>query len=507
MFELGKRIVDSKRNWIRFSISLIVLLVASFCWQLYLSYQDHVVSTDTTLENLSLTLIKQAEAEFRSTELALRFARDKLQDNPSPDTWDDTHAYDALRGVVAAFAQSDVAVSKHDLFWVDSKGVVRVTSYSHPTPEILAIDRDYFEHHTENTSPDVYYSGSLQSRLTNRWVIYQTLRLNDAEGNFAGVVGITTRVDAFEYFYKQLALEPGSSVVIAQKSGKWSYRYPFDPASSSINVFETPEFQVMEERQRGQLVIEHSPYDQKRRRAGFYWMEPIQLLAVVTIPQQSVWQQFLPVVEQRGAILLITLLALIIATVAYSRVYKRSDEAMRLSRIDKLTGIANRRELDDRLQLDWRAMQRSSEPLGVLFIDIDYFKNFNDEYGHDAGDRCLRRVAKLISSELRRPNDLIARYGGEEFVVLLPGNDYQNTANMAQVILDCIRKEKILHVASPISSYLTVSIGYASLIPQQNLELRELQGQADRALYVAKGLGRDRAVGADDINQQTRKNT
>ena len=161
-----------------------------------------------------------------------------------------------------------------------------------------------------------------------------------------------------------------------------------------------------------------------------------------------------------------------------------------LSATDALTGIANRRHFDTALATEWLRGARQQEPLTLLMIDIDHFKLYNDHYGHLAGDTCLRRVAQLLVTCVRRAGELVARYGGEEFVLLLPGTDQNHARLVAQHCIDALAQERIPHAASPTADYVTLSIGIAHTVPDADLPADMLVDAADNALYGAKNAGR-----------------
>ena len=171
-----------------------------------------------------------------------------------------------------------------------------------------------------------------------------------------------------------------------------------------------------------------------------------------------------------------------------------SDQLRQASRVDSLTGIFNRRWFDEVLSTEWARAIRSNTPVGLLMIDIDCFKNYNDNYGHLSGDACLTAVAETISGVVRDPPDFAARYGGEEFVCLLPGANLSAVENVSKRILDAVRDRHIPHGNSGIDSCVTVSIGGVSLIPDQNLTSKALLEEADTRLYKAKNGGRNRHV-------------
>jgi diguanylate cyclase (GGDEF)-like protein len=169
----------------------------------------------------------------------------------------------------------------------------------------------------------------------------------------------------------------------------------------------------------------------------------------------------------------------------------------RLSAIDTLTGIANRRRFDDVLRQEWRRASRDETTLSLLFCDIDYFKSFNDSYGHQAGDECLVRVGQAMDEALNRPGDLVARYGGEEFVALLVDTDADGARLVAEKMRQRVLALGIEHRASSVAPHLTVSLGVATVRPEPGLRPEDLVSRADRALYAAKLGGRNRVVAAD----------
>ena len=167
-----------------------------------------------------------------------------------------------------------------------------------------------------------------------------------------------------------------------------------------------------------------------------------------------------------------------------------------MARIDCLTKIPNRRQFDLSLQSEWQRCQRSGAPLSLLMIDIDFFKNFNDHYGHDRGDDCLRGVADLLTAALQRPDDMLARYGGEEFAVILAATDNDGAAFMAERCRAQVAHARIPHRFSGAGDTVTVSVGHGTIYPADDIPPEQLIKIADQALYEAKAMGRNRAIGA-----------
>ena len=167
-------------------------------------------------------------------------------------------------------------------------------------------------------------------------------------------------------------------------------------------------------------------------------------------------------------------------------------ELKSLSFLDGLTGIANRRMFDTTLEIEWNHAQRDKQPLSLIMIDIDFFKQYNDTYGHTQGDNCLKIVANTLSFVLKRTVDLAARYGGEEFAILLPNTNTKQASIIAQKCRTEIIEQNILHESSKISGVVTISIGVSSIIPTGSMEPSILINNSDRLLYKAKNKGRNR---------------
>ena len=174
----------------------------------------------------------------------------------------------------------------------------------------------------------------------------------------------------------------------------------------------------------------------------------------------------------------------------------QSDLLRQMVFIDGLTGVANRRCFDERLRTEWRRAARDGSPLSLLMLDVDHFKRFNDRYGHQLGDDCLRRVASAIKGGLLRPGDLVARYGGEEFACILPGTDFEGALAVGAGIEHIVRGLQIEHADSDVSGTVTVSIGVSTSLPDRDANPARLLALADAQLYRAKHSGRGRACGA-----------
>jgi len=173
------------------------------------------------------------------------------------------------------------------------------------------------------------------------------------------------------------------------------------------------------------------------------------------------------------------------------------EQQLRLSTTDGLIGIPNRRQFEQTLQNEWQRCARNRSSLTLLMVDIDHFKHYNDHYGHLGGDECLRQVARVLGLCVKRSGELVARYGGEEFALLLPGTDLQEGKRVAQRCLHEMLNARIPHAGSPVSAWLTVSIGVAAIVAAPGLSPASLVEEALTALQQAKQGGRARLESAE----------
>ncbi|WP_126147617.1 diguanylate cyclase domain-containing protein [Synechococcus elongatus] len=176
----------------------------------------------------------------------------------------------------------------------------------------------------------------------------------------------------------------------------------------------------------------------------------------------------------------------------YAQLAAANQQLLRLAQSDGLTGLANRRHFDQCLDIEWQRAIREQHPLGLILIDIDCFKQFNDTYGHQAGDDCLKAVATALTQVIARPADLVARYGGEEFVVILPNTNEQGILQIAESMRSAVQQLKIPHRSSSVCPSVSLSLGAVTWVPTPHKSPEALIAAADQALYQAKELGRNR---------------
>ncbi|MBI4651841.1 diguanylate cyclase [Candidatus Desantisbacteria bacterium] len=174
-----------------------------------------------------------------------------------------------------------------------------------------------------------------------------------------------------------------------------------------------------------------------------------------------------------------------------SKLEKINQKLEYLTITDSLTGIANRRYFDTLIQKEWNRAMRESKPISLIMIDIDFFKSYNDLYGHQSGDECLKKAAMVLDIEMKRAGDFVARYGGEEFVVVLPNTNISEALAVAETLRTSVNKLQIVHAGSKINNYVSISLGVASTIPERNSLVEKFIMSADKNLYLAKKEGRN----------------
>ena len=229
------------------------------------------------------------------------------------------------------------------------------------------------------------------------------------------------------------------------------------------------------------------------------------ILLIPIICEQQLWgllsieKCFISRELTRDEIKLLERVAIVLSVaIKQAKLYQQLESANReleqLSLVDELTKIANRRKFDQYIAAEWTRLAREHNPLSLILCDIDYFKLYNDTYGHQAGDRCLQKVAQAIRKVIKRPADLVARYGGEEFVLVLPNTPIEGAKYLAQQVHLQIEALKIPHIKSSVDLYITLSLGISCCVPNSHSGFQILIAEADTALYQAKAMGRNRAV-------------
>ncbi len=395
------------------------------------------------------------------------------------------------------FDQSNAAPFKGEVLLLDANGaVIADSSTLWPTPRNFA-NRDYFQAHLNNPQAGLFISRPFKIRCAcdQIWRIAFSRRVSGPNGEFAGVAVATMRLAYFDQLFNRLTIGNGSTVNLLNTQGILLAQQPLSERDMiDKDLSDRPNFKRMLLEGEGSFQAISSITGQERLYT-FSNVGELPLIVVVALASDDVfapWNRAALLTSGATGVLCIGLLWLTwMLRRELRRRYRTERVLSELAATDALTGLANRRVLDERLRLEWDRAQRSADPLTLLMIDVDHFKAFNDRHGHHGGDEALRRVAQVISTNIRRPADLAARYGGEEFAVVLPHTDAKGALVIAEHIRSSI--EHLPRMAGD-ERPITVSIGMSTWDKRSRMSLEALLLSADQALYEAKHTGRNRIV-------------
>jgi diguanylate cyclase (GGDEF)-like protein len=376
---------------------------------------------------------------------------------------------------------------------LDAQGKVTAVSKDVSLSAGSFADREYFYAQQRSPSAGLFFSHPFASRVRGIPTIGMSRRVNAPDGSFAGIALLALNVAYFNSLLDKLNVGAEGSIFIVHQDGTMIARKPFHEDLVGRNVVSSPTFSRMVNATSGSYTA-RSPVDGVRRLYTFSRVPGTPFIAVVAPAEEDVlgpWRKRSRVV---AALTLLSGMSFIavswLLALSLRERARAQEELVRLAGTDALTGLPNRRAFDERMDDEWRRGRRAGRPLSVLFIDVDYFKAYNDTYGHALGDDALATVAHSIATAVRRPGDVPARYGGEEFIVLLPDTPLEGAQHIAEAIRQSVQACAIPHLASALGT-VTVSIGCATASPPGLGGAYGLLGAADQQLYKAKAAGRD----------------
>ena len=365
--------------------------------------------------------------------------------------------------------------------------------------EVNVRDLAFFRHHATSPERKWFFGPIIRDPLGSDWVLTLSRRVNRADGNFAGVVQVSIPPRYFANFFGRIDLgSQGSIAIFSAADGKILSRYPY--VERVIGIPWAPSRWMLEGSPYGSRSY-MSPIDNVARLAGYQRNHIYPVVILTAVGQDEALANWTK--EFRIRLIGIAVLICIIGMLGWRlaqdlrRREQMESELAVLATTDGLTCLANRRTFDHQLETEWLRTSRDGAPLSLLLIDVDQFKAYNDIYGHQQGDDCLRTVAKVIAGSVNRPGDFVARYGGEEIVVLLPNTDEPGAAKVAENIRAQVEALALHHEANAPSYTLTISIGSVTQAPafdRSHAGPTELVHMADKALYQAKQAGRNQVA-------------
>jgi diguanylate cyclase (GGDEF)-like protein len=376
---------------------------------------------------------------------------------------------------------------------IDNAGDVVVDSRSGEPVAVNHLERDFFQVHQQRADAGLYISRPWISPQ-GRYLVSLSRRISSPDGTFAGVVAGTMRLSYFHDLFRKVKFGADDSLTLLRANGTVLMRAPFSIESLGADLSKTAVLKKLPTAQAGWFETV-SIIDGVKRLFVFQQVGEHPLLLVNGLSLNTVYAGWRQEALLIGSLIL-ALCAVNVALIVFlARELRRRGEAEHelavIATTDSLTGLCNRRRLDEVIEREWLRSRRTQSPIAVLMIDVDCFKAYNDEHGHQAGDRALAAIAGCIAKSTSRPADLCARYGGEEFAVLLPGESIDGALQIAERI-----RTNVLSLRArqhqPVDITPTVSVGIASMVPYGGLNPRDLISAADGALYDAKRNGRNR---------------
>ena len=463
-------------SWtIAFALFLSAALVGIEGWQMWHVREASLRSAKIVTAGLAESLSQQIETTLRTADTVVGSLVQRVEvEGVSPQS------VQRLYGLMTSLARALPAI--HEMGLTDKEGNAIVKSLvSHPV-NMNYSERDYFRYLQSHDTRDVFIGQPVRSKVDGSLNITVSRRVNDGDGRFAGVVVTSVEMQFFRKLFDTLQAKSGGVIKLISDDGTL---LATSPASSSGDE----ELKALIAAPADALEY-LSPRTGVDRVGSYNHLSRYPMTVVVAQNSSAILSEWYGQLRVHGAIVLCILA--VIGVLGY-----RVDQANRATRIqalrDGLTGLANRRCFNQTIERELRRAARTGQPLSLIMMDIDLFKNFNDHYGHPSGDACLRAVSAAVQNVLRRPGDLAARFGGEEIAVLLPGTDAAGAVQVAEDMRACVRALAIRHEASP-HDIITLSAGVACWRSGQPATPVWLVGVADAALYAAKARGRNTFV-------------
>lgn len=483
------------------AVLFVGIVCLCLCGLLYLqleqSHRHDLAQAEEDSSNLTRAMAQQAQDTFMKADLVLTSLADWIQAEGFSE-----EQKPLLR---KTFARRVQALSElHGVFLFDQKGQWVVTSFEDLPRGEGVRDREYFRFHQQNVSSIAHIGPAIRSRENGEWIIPVSKRVNDENGTFQGVLMAGIKMSYFDQFFKSFSLDNDGSMFLALGDGTLLARRPFVEAQIGRSLAKGEIFsKYLAGGMSGNAMIA-SVLDETVRLYGFRQLDAYPLVVSAASSRDAILKDWYATAFQSTVIVALVVLGVGLFGWVFVRQVRvgeriekdlrKAQEALKLiATHDSLTGLGNRRLFEQALDIEFGRGARQSTPLSLIMLDIDYFKRYNDAYGHVAGDHCLAQVAKAVKSCCQRPTDLAVRYGGEEFAVLLSDTDIHGAMAIAEQIRRRVMAQNIRHSGSP-NGFVTVSLGCYAFVPAGRDDKEVFINRADAALYQAKHSGRNRSA-------------
>lgn len=494
-----------------FLVCLVIGTISANILSLVLSWERTVKDAESEAINLSVSQARQAEDTFLQTDLALQQIR-RAVGTDAPN-----ERYNYLLSDL-----KDRLPQLHGLFVFDAQGNWRSTSFNYAPPEVDNSDREYFIYHRDNKQTGTHIGHVIRSRTTGDWIIPVSMRLNDSDGAFGGVILATIRLDYFKKFYDYFEMNDRDLLALLLLDGNALYVRPYSESVINRNFSYSPLFKRELVRADRGSATWLSAVDGVVRVYGFARIENYPLVVVAGFDRAELRRHWMEANLTDWLINLLLLIGLLVmGRVIFRQVRINIDDQLEMfhlrddlvkinqtlqtmAMVDGLTGLANRRKFDAALLQALSASAVTGKPVSLILLDIDFFKRYNDACGHVAGDACLRITGNVLELAALRADDVVARYGGEEFAIILPNTTAEDALKVAWRAVRMVSEKKIPHPATDIAEQIvTISAGCYSLTGSgSERDVAKLIHGADRALYQSKAQGRNQASYASEEQEE-----
>jgi diguanylate cyclase (GGDEF)-like protein len=487
---------------IGFLACFCALLLAIHGWSLWAAHQGQLEESAASTSNMALALAAQAETSFKIADAVLAETVERVEHDGVQGA-----AGDRLHERFLHIAGHSAEV--HGLFVYDADGNWAVTALPNAVKANNA-DRDYFLYHQTHAGRETHVGKPVRSRSTGVMVIPVSRRIDRPDGSFGGVALVTLDLGYFGRFYDRFDIGRAGVILLARDDGTLFYRRPFKESLVGTNIGKGQIFQMMRRTGPVGSVMLKSNIDGIVRLYSYHRLEGYPLVVISAQSKDEILGDWWLAVIKMSCVV-----AFAIGMLAWGgarmirqiRIREKLEDELRragetleqhnqalktLADSDGLTGLANRRLFGEALAGELARARRNGGRFALILADVDFFKKYNDRYGHVAGDDCLRQVAAVIGGGARRPGDLAARYGGEEFAVILPDTDLDGARTVAEGIRAAVAALEIAH-ADAAGGKVGLSLGVVAGLAEAEPDCAWIEA-ADRLLYEAKAAGRNRVV-------------
>ena len=483
------------------AVLFIAVVCLTLCGLLYLqleqSRRHDLALAQVASSNLTRAMAQQAEDTFLQADLVLTSLADWIQA--------DGFGAPQKARLQKTFARRVQALNQlHGIFLFDQKGQWIVSSFENLPRGPGVSDREYFKFHQQNVSSLAHIGPAIRSRENGEWIIPISKRVNDKNGNFQGVLLAGIKMAYFDQFFKSFSIDDNGSMFLGLTDGTLLARRPFVESQIGTSLAKSEIFEKLLPNAPSGNAMFSSLVDGVVRLYGYRQLDAYPLVVSAASSRDSILKDWNDTAFRSTVI--VALVVLGVGLFGWVFLYqvrvgeqveadlRKAKEALKLiATHDSLTGLGNRRLFEGALDIEFSRGARQSSSLSLIMLDIDYFKRYNDAYGHVAGDHCLAEVARAVKGCCHRKADLAVRYGGEEFAVLLPDTDIHGAMVIAEQIRRSVMDKNIIHSGSP-SGFVTVSLGCFSFVPTGRDSMEVFIERADAALYQAKHSGRNRSA-------------